>query len=130
MTRLFRTPTWIKRAWRAALRTKIEVPETGLTIRFAPVHKGLGYFDPAKREIVVGTEQEWVGANVILLHELLHAIDESLVSTGITKEHVDHEWIRSAAPNLLLLLVLSGFWTSAVTKGEMKKWYSEMEPRP
>lgn len=81
-----------------------------IVIREEPLSKGLGYTDESTGTIVIDSRQPEAGKHVILLHELLHLVDAMLVQSGLRKRRVDHEFIRHAAPNLLLVLVAAGMW--------------------
>lgn len=100
-------------------------PEIGLTIRVGRPEGGcgLGHFDPAKREIVVSPNQPRAGMHVVLLHELLHAVDEAMVGAGVTRRRTSHRWIESAALNLLLALVTAGLYRG-VDKAELLAFYA------
>ena len=73
-----------------------------LTVRTSNDTRGaLGYFDG--ESIVIKDDQSRVAKFVILIHEILHAVDRQLIVHGIRKRQVDHAWIINAAPNLLAL---------------------------
>lgn len=103
-------------------------PEVGLSIRIGDTDAkgGLGYFDPAKMEIVISPNQPHVAKHVILIHELLHAVDDALVSTGLTTRRASHNWIKNAAPNLLTLLVTAGLYRG-VDKDELLNFVTELK---
>jgi hypothetical protein len=63
----------------------------------------LGYLDERTGEIVIRADQPHVQKCIILLHELLHAVDAQLVGR-VTKRRASHDWITHAAPNLLAAL--------------------------
>ena len=96
-------------------------PEIGLTIRVGESAK-LGHWDPQRQEIVVSPHQPEAGMHVVLLHELLHAVDDALVAAGVTARRTSHRWIESAAPNLLLALVTAGVYTG-IGRDEMLRFY-------
>jgi hypothetical protein len=78
-------------------------------IREGPT-KELGHWDPKKGEIVIRPNQPEPGKHVVLMHELLHMVDDLLVQQGITKRRMPHDWITHAAPNLVGLLAAAGLY--------------------
>lgn len=76
-----------------------------LSVRLGTPDPGaLGHFDPHAGEIVIDPAQSHVARMTVLVHELLHAVDEQLVASGITRERINHTWITYAAPHLLAAL--------------------------
>ena len=76
-----------------------------LSVRLGTPDPGtLGHFDPRTGEIVIDPVQSHVARMTVLVHELLHAVDEQIVASGITRERINHEWITHAAPHLLAAL--------------------------
>jgi hypothetical protein len=69
---------------------------------------GLGYWDPGV-EVVIEENQPELGKLIILVHELLHVIDDHLVAAGVTKRRTQHEFIRNAAFPLVAMLAQNGF---------------------
>lgn len=114
------------------MRTPINIRELGdpITIDEEPVSESwlsdgrLGYFDERTGRIVIGSNQPEAAKHIVLLHELLHLVDAAMRQTGVTKRRVDHRWIESAAPNLLALLVLSGFYTG-IGKAELLSFMAD-----
>ena len=49
-----------------------------------------------------------VGEAIILVHELLHLVDEAMVATGAAPELVPHEWVEGAAFRLASLMIHLG----------------------
>lgn len=111
------------------MKTPINIRELGdpITIVEDPAGKldgALGHFDERTGQILIYPDQPEAGKHVVLLHELLHLVDATMRQTGVTKRRADHRWIESAAPNLLALLVLSGFYTG-VGKAELLSFMAE-----
>lgn len=82
----------------------------GILIRIGHPGSGLGHFNPQVGEIVIDADQPYAGKHIVLVHELLHVVDEMLVSCGHRKRRVSHDWISKAAPNLLACLIETGQW--------------------
>jgi hypothetical protein len=95
----------------------------GVSIREAPVD-GKGNYDERTCTVTINPDLPTVGKHIIVLHELLHAVDAQLVATGISKRRVTHQWIKDAAPNLFLLLTAAGFWNGP-SLSECKKFYQD-----
>lgn len=57
----------------------------------------------------------------ILVHELLHMVDEQMQGLKITKRPIPHAWIINASPLILAFLVQAGFWKDGPTLAEMNK---------
>lgn len=91
-----------------------------------PPTGALGAFDERTGEVCIDPDQPEVGKHAVVLHELLHLVDAQLRQVGITKRRADHRWVESAAPNLLALLVLGGFW-KGVSKKELLAFMATME---
>jgi hypothetical protein len=90
----------------------IELPGGALQVRVEPLGAGnLGYFDEARSEIWIGSEQPEAGQHVVLLRELIRAVDWMLVCEGLRLRRTEHSWIEHAAPNLLAVLILASKWT-------------------
>lgn len=114
------------------MKTPITIRELGDPIHIVeePVGDGwgrLGYFDERTGKIAIGSEQPEAGKHIVLLHELLHLVDSTMRQAGVTKRRADHRWIESAAPNLLALLVCSGFYTG-ISKDELLRFMAESVP--
>jgi len=76
-----------------------------LSVRLGtPDPDALGHFDPRTGEIVIDPAQSYAARLAVLVHELLHAVDEQIVASGITRERISHTWITHAAPHLLAAL--------------------------
>lgn len=76
-----------------------------ITVRTKKATDGpLGHYDPRIGEIAVRDGQPEVAKFVILIHELLHAVDIQLKASGLTKRTLPHAWITHGAPNLLAVL--------------------------
>ena len=71
--------------------------------------KGLGYWSLTKKEIVIEDNQPDAGKLVILVHEMLHLIDDQLVAAGALKRRTQHGFIHNSALPLVGLLSLNGF---------------------
>lgn len=58
--------------------------------------------------IRIERQQPWVGKWLVLIHELLHVIDDHLVAIGQQSRRSPHSFIRGAPINLLSLLIEAG----------------------
>lgn len=98
------------------------IPHLGITIKEAKLNK-LGHWDPKRKEIVLSTKQKsWVGKNITLLHEIIHATDDAMIGAGIRKKRISHNWIENASMNLLLFFVLAGLWRG-ISKKQIVRFY-------
>ena len=80
-----------------------------LTVRLgAPQPGAIGHYDRRAREIVISPALSHAGRIVVLVHELLHAVDEQIVASGETRHELPHEWITAAAPQLVAALSALG----------------------
>ena len=69
-----------------------------LTVRLGtPIPGAIGHYDRRAREIVISPALSHAGRIVVLVHELLHAVDEQIVASGETRYELPHEWITAAA---------------------------------
>lgn len=97
-----------------------------ITIQEGPVPDALGACDERTGTITIRPDQPTVGKHVVLLHELLHLVDGSLVGNGLQPRRVSHDWIRMASPNLLFLLVAAGIW-QGITVEEVIEFMAQQE---
>lgn len=98
-----------------------------ITVRTAAKVKGLGYLDERTGEIVISDKQPRIAKFVVLMHELLHAVDCQLVGR-VTKRRVAHDWITNAAPTLLALL--SALEVEIPPWPEVRKFLNTLKPAP
>lgn len=100
--------------WSGSLPDRISFGLESVYIeRVAPdVEGALGCLDTSVRpwRLLVHPDLPAVGAHVILLHELLHAVDEALQGAGVVQAPLPEEWITNAAPILLHSLASAGLW--------------------
>lgn len=68
----------------------------------------LGYFDGKAEEIAIEKDQPEIGKWIILIHELIHAIDEQYVSRGLYKQRLTEKQVESISAGLFACLTLSG----------------------
>lgn len=95
----------------------------GVIIREGEV-EGLGCYDEKTCTVTIKPGLPQVGKHIIVLHELLHAVDAQMLATGLTKRRIPHEWIKNAAPTLLTLLISTGFWDGP-SLSECKRFFDE-----
>lgn len=62
----------------------------------------------ASGEVLIRRGLPAAGRVVIVLHELMHAIDDMMVANGTTKRRIPHTWIEGGAFGLAALLVHLG----------------------
>ena len=67
----------------------------------------LGYWDSDAEEIVIESKQDEVGKWVILIHEMLHAIDEQNVANGLYPEKLSEEQVTYLSAGLFASLGVS-----------------------
>jgi hypothetical protein len=108
------------------LELPIEIRELGDTIRIEErdLESCLGFFEEHTGTVVLKRGLPEVGRHLVLLHELLHAVDAALLAAGITKRRINHGWIESAAPALLAMLVCAGRWRGPA-KDEVLRFLAE-----
>ena len=80
----------------------------------------LGSFNEKTGEMLIHPNQPEEGKHIILIHELLHLVDAMLVQAGVSEKRVNHKFITTAAPGLLMALVSSGFYTGISLEGLLK----------
>lgn len=68
-----------------------------------------------------------VGEAVILVHELLHLVDEAMVATGASPDLVPHEWVEGAAFGLASILIHLGV-IRGVTVEDWRGFMASQEP--
>lgn len=103
----------------------MKIKELGIIIKEAVLSDDKkGYYDEGKTTIVINKNQSKVGKQIVLIHEMLHAIDAQFLAIGLSKKRMSHKLIQNLAPNLLMLFVFSGYW-KGVSKVELKKFFKE-----
>jgi hypothetical protein len=104
-----------------------EIGGTGLRLTVKGCD-GLGFFDETTGEVRINPNQPEPMQHVILLHELLHAVDAQLVAMGITEERAPEAFIASMAPNLLYILASLGLYSGVDEDGIMEVMQSAADP--
>lgn len=98
-----------------------------ITIRRGPTTNGaLGQWDETTGTITLAPDQHPVGELIILVHEMLHAVETMLLQNGAIAARVDHEFIGAGAFGLATLLIHSGV-CSAITP---EQWLDFQEQAP
>lgn len=101
----------MKRGVRRALPRRVCVaPGAFFAVREEVLEGKLGYCDPKKMEIVVDSRLPWPGKNSILLHELLHVVEEKLLAAGVISRRPSHDYVTHASGVLFAILATSGLW--------------------
>ena len=79
-----------------------------------PVHqedlqgKALGYYDPKGERIALEEGQPELGKWIVLIHEVLHALDSQNVANGLYKRKLTEEQVTYLASGLFASFALSG----------------------
>lgn len=84
----------------------------------------LGYIDFEKKEIVIEERQPAAGKHIILLHEILHFVDEQSLSYFCYKRGLTEKQVTYLASGLLPILVYSGL-LKGITKKQMGDFIKE-----
>lgn len=72
-----------------------------------------GYFLGGR--IVIGDHVPQALRPVILVHEMLHMVDQQIVGMGIQKRQIPHDWIINVSPLIAAFLIQAGFWKGGPT---------------
>jgi len=84
----------------------------------------LGHYSPEEGIIYIEADQHPMKAWECLLHEILHHVDERIVSEGVTTSTVPHAWIYRAAELLFELLACNDM-LGPVDEADARRWLSE-----
>jgi hypothetical protein len=86
----------------------------------------LGFIDFEKKEIVIDERQPAAGKYIILLHELLHFVDEQNLSYFCYKRGLTEKQVTYLASGLLPILVYSGL-LKGVTRKQMDDFIQQIK---
>lgn len=99
-------------------RRKFTVPGLTVTVREVNISRNedfgylnFGYVEAtgkASCRITIDKSLPEVLKPIVLLHEILHIVDDSLHLLKITRRPIPHKWIIGGAPRLAILLAASG----------------------
>lgn len=97
------------------LPTKIGALGVDITVRYASAGElpadAKGFWrttDKSAGEVVLRPGLPPVGEFIVLVHELLHAMDDILRANGTTSRRVAHAWVEGGAFGLATLLIFLG----------------------
>lgn len=101
-----------------------------LTIQVGDISKGdafapLGQYDVEKDVITLSKTTHKTGRHIILIHELLHAMEVRLKAAGYIKRLNNHTFITAASAGLLHVLVELGLYTGVSMK-ELQDFYEQV----
>lgn len=68
-----------------------------------------GQWDPERWEILLHTDQTECERGVVLIHEVLHCLEDTFKVQGKLKRGISHAFIEDAARNLYWLLMQLGY---------------------
>ena len=68
----------------------------------------LGYYDQIEEQIAIEIEQEELGKWIVLIHEVLHALDAQNVANGLYKRKLTEDQVTYLASGLFASFALSG----------------------
>jgi hypothetical protein len=93
---------------------------------------GITIIEDDRLEIQVAKDQPDSAKITILIHEVLHAVDEMIADNGITEgsvlDLVGHNWIAAASPLIAKALISTGI-IGAVSLREFTAWEdSQLDP--
>lgn len=83
---------------------------------------GLGCLDMERGRICIRPGQPKVGVHQVLLHEIIHAVEQNMLAVGALDGDLPEEFVREFAGGLLPILALSGLWPG-LTRDEIEEFY-------
>lgn len=86
----------------------------------------LGCLDTVELRIFVRPDQPKVGQHQVLLHEIIHCVEQNMLEAGLLTKALTEEFITEFAGGLLPILALSGLWPG-LTRDELEAFYGVME---
>ncbi len=109
----------------------IQIGQFSVPVRYEDLTKldKLGYWDSRVPEIVIHSEQSHGQKHIVIIHEILHLIEDFLIGNKIRKKRLGEETITQMAPLLLAHLVGAGLYPSVSTEqlNELMSFHSEDE---
>lgn len=85
-------------------------------------NRALGCLDMERMRICIRPGQPKVGAHQVLLHEIIHAVEQNMLAVGALDSELPEEFVKEFAGGLLPVLALSGLWPG-LTREELKAFY-------
>jgi hypothetical protein len=85
--------------------------DLGITIRvtFQPIlGEALGHADQATGEIVIEEDLEPLGHVCVLIHEMLHLAEGTMLAEGVITEPINHDFITAASAGVAIALARAG----------------------